>query len=66
MPANSSTKGRHVVHMRGSPFKATEEDIMNFFDPHKPAPVDIPSNALGRPSGEAFLSLRVKRLPKKP
>jgi heterogeneous nuclear ribonucleoprotein F/H len=40
--------------MRGLPFKATEEDVMTFFSPIEPISVTIKSDALGRPSGDAF------------
>ncbi|XP_015787646.1 heterogeneous nuclear ribonucleoprotein F isoform X2 [Tetranychus urticae] len=44
---------RHMVHMRGLPYKATEEDIEKFFLPYVPIFIKILFDDLGRPSGEA-------------
>ncbi|XP_045387605.1 heterogeneous nuclear ribonucleoprotein F-like [Lemur catta] len=47
-----STTG-HCVHMRGLPYKATENDIHNFFSPLKPVRVQIEIGPDGRVTGEA-------------
>ncbi|VDM72571.1 unnamed protein product [Strongylus vulgaris] len=39
--------------MRGVPFRAIEADIYDFFNPIRPAHVEIIHEASGRPSGEA-------------
>ena len=44
---------RHVVHMRGLPYKATQADIQEFFRPLVPSKITILKDDLGRPSGEA-------------
>ncbi|XP_072749406.1 heterogeneous nuclear ribonucleoprotein H isoform X4 [Anoplolepis gracilipes] len=43
----------HSIHMRGLPFKATEQDIADFFRPIEPVNVRIILENGGRPSGEA-------------
>lgn len=43
----------HMVHMRGLPYKATEEDIEKFFRPFMPIYICILFDDSGRPSGEA-------------
>ncbi|KAI4494974.1 heterogeneous nuclear ribonucleoprotein H [Polistes fuscatus] len=45
--------GLHSIHMRGLPFKATEDDIADFFRPVVPINVKILLENGGRPSGEA-------------
>ncbi|XP_076234436.1 heterogeneous nuclear ribonucleoprotein glorund isoform X2 [Calliopsis andreniformis] len=45
--------GIHSIHMRGLPFKATEQDIADFFRPIEPVNVRIILENGGRPSGEA-------------
>lgn len=45
--------GIHSIHMRGLPFKATEQDIADFFRPIEPVNVRIIFENGGRPSGEA-------------
>ncbi|XP_012219838.1 heterogeneous nuclear ribonucleoprotein H2 isoform X2 [Linepithema humile] len=45
--------GVHSIHMRGLPFKATEQDIADFFRPIEPVNVRIILENGGRPSGEA-------------
>uniref|UniRef100_H3A5M1 RRM domain-containing protein n=1 Tax=Latimeria chalumnae TaxID=7897 RepID=H3A5M1_LATCH len=47
-----STTG-HCVHMRGLPYRATENDIYNFFSPLNPVRVHIEIGADGRVTGEA-------------
>uniref|UniRef100_A0A4W3HD68 Heteroous nuclear ribonucleoprotein H1 n=1 Tax=Callorhinchus milii TaxID=7868 RepID=A0A4W3HD68_CALMI len=47
-----STTG-HCVHMRGLPFRATENDICNFFSPLNPVRVHIEIGSDGRVTGEA-------------
>ncbi|XP_077998964.1 heterogeneous nuclear ribonucleoprotein H2-like isoform X2 [Glandiceps talaboti] len=43
----------HVVHMRGLPFRASEQDIRQFFQPIVPFKVHIQYEQNGRVSGEA-------------
>ncbi|XP_012605765.3 heterogeneous nuclear ribonucleoprotein F-like [Microcebus murinus] len=43
----------HCVHMRGLPYRATENDIYNFFYPVKPVRVHIEIGPDGRATGEA-------------
>nr|XP_012613742.1 heterogeneous nuclear ribonucleoprotein F-like isoform X2 [Microcebus murinus] len=43
----------HCVHMRGLPYKATENDIYSFFSPLKPVRVQIEIGPDGRVTGEA-------------
>ena len=46
--------GRHIVHMRGLPFRVTEQDIAEWFSSvADPIDVMIHFNNDGRPSGEA-------------
>lgn len=47
-----STTG-HCVHMRGLPYKATENDIYNFFSPLTPVRVHVEAGPDGRVTGEA-------------
>jgi heterogeneous nuclear ribonucleoprotein F/H len=47
-----STTG-HCVHMRGLPYKATENDIYNFFSPLNPVRIHIEIGPDGRVTGEA-------------
>ncbi|GAB5566590.1 heterogeneous nuclear ribonucleoprotein H isoform X1 [Prionailurus iriomotensis] len=47
-----STTG-HCVHMRGLPYRATENDIYNFFSPLNPVRVHIEIGPDGRVTGEA-------------
>ncbi|XP_060624889.1 heterogeneous nuclear ribonucleoprotein H3 isoform X3 [Anolis sagrei] len=51
--ASSGFQGGHFVHMRGLPFRATENDIANFFSPLTPIRVHIDIGADGRATGEA-------------
>ncbi|MXQ88408.1 hypothetical protein E5288_WYG021349 [Bos mutus] len=51
--ASSGFHGGHFVHMRGLPFRATENDIANFFSPLNPIRVHIDIGADGRATGEA-------------
>ncbi|KAG7321398.1 hypothetical protein KOW79_015813 [Hemibagrus wyckioides] len=48
----SSTTG-HCVHMRGLPYRATENDIYSFFSPLNPVRVHIEVGPDGRVTGEA-------------
>uniref|UniRef100_A0A8C4QF35 RRM domain-containing protein n=1 Tax=Eptatretus burgeri TaxID=7764 RepID=A0A8C4QF35_EPTBU len=47
-----STTG-HCVHMRGIPFRATEQEIIEFFAPLNPVKVHIEYEPNGRATGEA-------------
>jgi len=46
-------RGAHSVHMRGLPFKATDDDIADFFRPVVPVDCTFVEDNSGRPSGEA-------------
>jgi hypothetical protein len=43
----------HSVHMRGLPFRATESEIMTFFNPLVPSAIHVHYEASGRATGEA-------------
>jgi len=43
----------HCVHMRGLPFRATEDDVFDFFRPVAPTHVTFNTDHTGRASGEA-------------
>ncbi|KAJ8675176.1 hypothetical protein QAD02_010962 [Eretmocerus hayati] len=43
----------HCIHMRGLPFRATEEDIADFFRPLMPVNIHLIMESSGRASGEA-------------
>ncbi|XP_014233919.1 heterogeneous nuclear ribonucleoprotein F-like isoform X1 [Trichogramma pretiosum] len=49
----NSNPGRHSVHMRGLPFKASEQDIADFFRPLIPVNIRMILENGGRASGEA-------------
>ncbi|KAJ1349093.1 hypothetical protein KIN20_004543 [Parelaphostrongylus tenuis] len=49
---------RYTLKMRGVPFRAIEADIYDFFEPVRPAHVEIIHEASGRPSGEARVEFR--------
>uniref|UniRef100_A0A8D0L6K6 RRM domain-containing protein n=1 Tax=Sphenodon punctatus TaxID=8508 RepID=A0A8D0L6K6_SPHPU len=51
--ASSGFHSGHFVHMRGLPFRATENDIANFFSPLNPIRVHIDIGADGRATEEA-------------
>jgi len=54
MSRNSGGGARHIVHMRGLPFRATEQEIAEWFSSvADPVDVMIHYNHDGRPSGEA-------------
>ena len=47
-------RGNHVVHMRGLPFRVTENDIAEWFSSVvDPVEITIQYNNQGRPTGEA-------------
>lgn len=48
----TSTTG-HSVHMRGLPFRATENDVLTFFAPLVPSAIHIHFEPSGRATGEA-------------
>lgn len=50
-------KSKYVIRMRGLPYTATDEDVMNFFANAKPTGVHLIKDDLGRPSGEGFVEL---------
>ena len=52
--AGPSGATSHVVHMRGLPFRVTENDISEWFSSVvDPVSIDIQFNNQGRPTGEA-------------
>jgi len=54
MPHRGGGSGRHIVHMRGLPFRVTEQEIAEWFSSvADPVDVVIHYNHDGRPSGEA-------------
>uniref|UniRef100_A0A8C8RTV2 G-rich RNA sequence binding factor 1 n=1 Tax=Pelusios castaneus TaxID=367368 RepID=A0A8C8RTV2_9SAUR len=48
-----SNVSKHIVHLRGLPFQATAQDVVNFFAPLKPAKITLEYNSHGRGTGEA-------------
>lgn len=52
------TTPRHLVHMRGLPYNANEDDIADFFLPLTPCRVTLLYDDTGRPSGEADVEFR--------
>jgi hypothetical protein len=48
----------HTIKMRGLPFRASQQDVYNFFDGFAvmPETLHIGSDAMGRPSGEGWLA----------
>ncbi|XP_066249366.1 heterogeneous nuclear ribonucleoprotein H [Euwallacea similis] len=54
----NSTSGvqNHCIHMRGLPFRASQQDISEFFSPVQPASIHILTDHIGRPSGTADVS----------
>lgn len=53
MSQRSVAGGRHLVHMRGLPYRATDEDIDNFFRPVRPINISMLFDDRGRPAGDA-------------
>ncbi|KAJ7327231.1 hypothetical protein JRQ81_016990 [Phrynocephalus forsythii] len=43
----------HFVHLRGLPFHATAQDIINFFAPLKPVRITMEYNSSGKATGQA-------------
>ncbi|XP_058153341.1 G-rich sequence factor 1 isoform X1 [Dasypus novemcinctus] len=48
-----TTSSSHFVHMRGLPFQANAEDIINFFAPLKPVRITMEYSSSGKATGEA-------------
>ncbi|VDM95769.1 unnamed protein product [Thelazia callipaeda] len=49
----------YCIRMRGLPFRATERDIIDFFQPMRPASIDVLYEyGTDRPSGEAIVEFR--------
>uniref|UniRef100_A0A8C5UQE4 G-rich sequence factor 1 n=1 Tax=Microcebus murinus TaxID=30608 RepID=A0A8C5UQE4_MICMU len=48
-----TTPSLHFVHMRGLPFQANAQDIINFFAPLKPVRITMEYSSSGKPTGEA-------------
>ncbi|KAM6150156.1 G-rich sequence factor 1 [Erethizon dorsatum] len=48
-----ATPSPHVVHMRGLPFHANAQDIVNFFVPLKPVRITMEYSSSGKATGEA-------------
>jgi len=44
----------HTVHMRGLPFRANKQDVLDFFQPLVPVKVNLLRQANGRPKGECY------------
>ncbi|XP_059803269.1 heterogeneous nuclear ribonucleoprotein H3 isoform X1 [Hypanus sabinus] len=51
--AGSSYLSGHFVHMRGLPFRATEDDVAHFFSPLNPLRIHLEYGNDGRATGEA-------------
>ncbi|CAM2112618.1 G-rich sequence factor 1 [Caretta caretta] len=49
----STSSPLHFVHLRGLPFQASAQDIVNFFAPLKPAKITMEYNSSGKATGEA-------------
>ncbi|XP_074594967.1 heterogeneous nuclear ribonucleoprotein F-like isoform X1 [Brevipalpus obovatus] len=49
---------RHIVHMRGLPYKATDLDIIDFFAPYEPVTIRVLFDESGRPSGKADVEFK--------
>ncbi|CAG2059735.1 unnamed protein product [Timema podura] len=49
----AGSAGGYGIHMRGLPFRATEQDIADFFRPVIPINIKLLTDNTGRPSGEA-------------
>ncbi|XP_062991623.1 G-rich sequence factor 1 isoform X1 [Elgaria multicarinata webbii] len=50
---SGSFSSLHFVHLRGLPFQATAQDIINFFAPLKPVRITMEYNSSGKATGEA-------------
>lgn len=50
---SGSPSSLHFVHLRGLPFQATAQDIINFFAPLKPVRITMEYNSSGKATGEA-------------
>ncbi|XP_030879611.1 G-rich sequence factor 1 [Leptonychotes weddellii] len=48
-----TTSSLHFVHMRGLPFQANAQDIINFFAPLKPVRITMEYSSNGKATGEA-------------
>ncbi|XP_049742048.1 G-rich sequence factor 1 isoform X1 [Elephas maximus indicus] len=48
-----ATPSVHFVHMRGLPFQANAQDIINFFAPLKPVRITMEYSSSGKATGEA-------------
>ncbi|XP_058403218.1 G-rich sequence factor 1 isoform X2 [Diceros bicornis minor] len=48
-----TTSSLHFVHMRGLPFQANAQDIINFFAPLKPVRITMEYSSSGKATGEA-------------
>ncbi|KAK6629710.1 hypothetical protein RUM43_003528 [Polyplax serrata] len=55
---NMGPSSAHCIHMRGLPFRATKQDVADFFRPVIPLSIDLLSEDDGRPSGEADVEFR--------
>jgi len=54
-PPARPPKSQYVIRMRGLPYSATDEDVMEFFDIPRPTGIHLIKDDLGRPSGEGFV-----------
>ncbi|EEB11687.1 Heterogeneous nuclear ribonucleoprotein F, putative [Pediculus humanus corporis] len=55
---NMGPSSAHCIHMRGLPFRATKQDVADFFRPVIPLSIDLLTEDDGRPSGEADVEFR--------
>ncbi|KAK0425070.1 hypothetical protein QR680_009013 [Steinernema hermaphroditum] len=61
MPASTPMMSSSLsIRMRGLPYQATVQDIIDFFNPIRPAKIDILKEKTGRPSGEAIVDFYSK------
>ena len=61
--SNTGTSGDNVVRLRGLPWTATENDLVNFFSgiTIQPNGITFQLNSEGKPTGEAYVQLATKR-----
>uniref|UniRef100_A0A1I7ZW69 RRM domain-containing protein n=2 Tax=Steinernema glaseri TaxID=37863 RepID=A0A1I7ZW69_9BILA len=59
-PAAPMMSSSLSIRMRGLPYQATVQDIIDFFNPIRPAKIDILKEKTGRPSGEAIVDFYSK------
>jgi len=57
-PPARPPKSQYVIRMRGLPYSATDEDVMEFFEVPRPSGIHLIKDDLGRPSGEGFVEFK--------